>query len=245
MDARAHARLKVLSNEWHGCTRCGLHQQRNGPDIFFGYGSEKPKKYLVVGGSPSEADELFGSVFAGDEGELLFELLKEAKITLDECYFTYSVACRPKVFIPATDTEQERIENRPPAKDETVACRPKLYEQLYQVDPRVIITVGEIATKAIVRGRLPKFVEAVGKQYLCLLPAATREDREDGKTQGKARYQDLTYPVLAIPDMSTIINNPSTASHGPYNVALKTLSRAQQYVEFVMKNEFETMKETV
>lgn len=246
MDPRAHSRLMVLNNEWHGCTRCGLHEQRSGPDIFFGYGarSQSPKKYFIVGSAPTESDELFKSVFAGDEGELLFETMKSVSIQMDECFFTYAVACRPKVFIPATDTEQERIENRTPLKEELVACRPRLYEQLYQVDPRVIITVGEVATKAMVRGRLPKFIEAVGKQYVCLLPAATREDHVDGKVTGKSRYHDLTYPVLAIHEMTSIINNPSTAAHGPHNVTLRTLARAQQYVEFTMKNEYETMKET-
>lgn len=243
MVLNASARLTVLNNEWHGCTRCELHQMRNGPDIFFGYGvKEYPKTFMIVGGAPTEADELFHSVFAGDDGDLLLELLKTVGIQQKDCFFTYSVACRPKVFIPATDTDGERIENRPPAKEETTACRPRLYEQLYLTDPRVIITVGEVATKAMVRGRLPKFIEAVGKQYTCSLPAASKEDREDGKTLGKSRYHDIAYAVLAIPEMSTIINNPSTADHGPYNVALRTLTRAKQYADFVTSNEQKTME---
>ncbi len=235
------ARLAVLNNEWTGCKRCGLHEMRLGPDIFFGYGPPSPK-YFVVAGAPTQADELYGSVCAGDEGEVLFELLELANVPVAECYFTYSVACRPKVFIPATDTEEERIENRAPAKDELAGCRPRLYEQLYQTDPRIILTLGEVATKAMVRGRLPKFIEAVGKQYVCTLPAATREDHEDEKVKGKARYHDIVYPVLAVPEMISIINNPSTADHGPYNVALKTLRRAQAYVEFIIANESATMK---
>ncbi len=237
----ASVRLRVLHEEWHGCTRCSLHQMRPGPDIFFGSGPSTPKFFFVLG-TATEADELFGSVAAGDEGAILQELLERANIDVKECYFTYSVACRPKVFIPATDTEPERIEGRLPAKEELVACRPRLYEQLYQTDPRLIITVGETATKAMVRGRLPKFLTAVGKQYVSVLPAATREDHEDGKVTGKARYHDLVYPVFAIPEMTAIINNPSMAEHGPYAIALRTLTRARQYTEFVIGNELQTMK---
>lgn len=243
MIVSASAHLQVLNNEWHGCTRCGLSGMRVGPDIFFGYGPA-PAKYLIIANAPTEADELFSNIFAGDEGDLLFELLKAAKIERTDCYFTYSVACRPKVFIPATDTEQERIENRTPLKEETTACRPRLYEQLYRVDPRVIIAVGEVATKSVVRGRLPRFIEAAGKQYISTLPAATKEDHEDGKVVGKSRHHDLAYPVFAIPDMMAIINNPSTAKHGPYNVALTTLARAQTYVQFVLQSERSTMEES-
>lgn len=237
----ASKRLNVLHEEWHGCTKCGLHEMRIGSDIFFGSGSSSPK-FFIVGGVPSEADEILSSVFSGDEGAVLSELLERSLIDVKDCYFTYSVACRPKVFIPATDTEEERIEGRPPAKEETVACRPRLYEQLYQTDPRVIISVGETATKSMVRGRLPRFVEAQGKQYLCTLHSATKEDREDGKTAGKARFHDLTYPVFAVPEMSAIINNPSMAEHGPYAIALRTIARAREYVEFVIRNELDTMK---
>lgn len=214
---------------------------RSGADIYFGVGKSAPK-YLFVSGTPTEADEFFGSLVAGDEGAILFELMERAGIDQKECYFTYAVCCRPKVFIPATDTEPERIEGRAPGKEELIACRPRLYEQLYLTDPRIIITVGETATKAIVRGRLPKFLTAVGKQYVSTLLAATKEDHEDGKVMGKSRYHDLVYPVFAIPEMQTIINNPSMAEHGPYAVALRTLTRAREYTDFVLEHEISTMK---
>jgi len=234
-------RLKVLAAEWHGCTRCGLHEMRNGPNIFFSHGAT-PAKYLIVGSVPTDSDEIFNGLFSGDEGDLLFALLKEVGISLEECHFTYSVSCRPKVFIPATDTEDERVEGRAPGKDEVVACRPRLYEILYQVDPRAIITLGEVATKSMVRGRLPKFSEVVGKQFVSMLPAATPEDHADGNVRGKGRHHDLTYPVFAVPDMSAIINNPSTAAHGPHNVAMRTLLRAHDTAEFVLQNEHATMR---
>jgi len=239
---RARRNLSVLNEQWHGCTRCELSKTRESEGIFFGFGAAQPR-VLIIGSAPTASDEQMGAMFAGDEGDLLHHLITaEAGIPEEELYFTYSVSCRPKVFIPATEDEEERIENRPPAKEETVACRPRLYEILYQTDPRAIVTVGEIATKSVVRGRLPRFVEAIDKQYQCVLYPATQEDHEDNKVTGKSRYQALVYPVFPIPDMMTIINNPSTADHGPYRLAVKILKKVQDYTKFVIQNEQQTMR---
>lgn len=237
----AGRRLDVLHNEWHACTRCGLSETRLSDEIFFGFGSPTPK-YVIVGSTPSNSDEMFSSMFSGDPGTLLFQLLEDCGIRQEECYFTYSLSCRPTVTIPATDTEQERVENREPAKEELVACRPRLYEQIYQTDPRAIIAFGEIATKAVIRGRIRKFLDAQGKQYTMLLPKALHEDHAK-QIMGKARWFDIVYPVFAVPEMTTILNNPSEASHGPLAIAIRTIERAKRYVEFVMKSELKTMKE--
>lgn len=231
--------LAVLQSQWHACTRCSLKDTRLTDDIYFGYGSPTPR-YLVVGGGPNGTDEKFNSLFAGDQGQLLFQILEDCGISLDECYFTYAVSCRPTVTIPATDTEQEKVENREPTKDELVACRPRLYEILYQTNPRAVLAFGEVATKAVIRGRIRKFLDAQGKQYTALLPRALPEDHPKNLT-GKARWFDITYPVFAIPEMLTILNNPSQADHGPLSLAMRTIERARNYTEFVIRSEQETM----
>lgn len=228
-------KLAVLHNGWHGCTRCGLAETRKSDEIFFGFGAPNPK-YMIIGGTPSSYDEAFSSMFGGDPGILLFNLLDDAGILQQDCYFTYALSCRPTVTIPATETEPERIENRDPSKEEMVACRPRLYEQIYQTDPRVIITFGEIATKAVIRGRLRKFLDAQGKQYTMLLPRALPEEHKNDIV-GKARWFDIVYPVFAVPDMATILNNPSEAPHGPLAVVMKTLERAKAYTDFVLRSE--------
>ena len=212
---------------------------RPSKEISFGGGSAKAT-YLIVGNAPRDTDEHNGTVFSGQAASVLLRALAEAKIAKEDCYFTYAVSCRPKVFIPATETEAERIEDRAPSRDELAACRSRLYEILYQVDPRAVITAGEWATKAMVRGRLPRFVEAVGKQYVCTLPAADPEDTAEGKVEGKARYLDLRYPVFAVPDPATILANTSTAAHGPHSVLTKTLQRVHSLVTFTINAEHTT-----
>lgn len=237
----AKKNLQVLLNEWHGCTRCELSKTRVDANVFFGYGPTSAK-YFIVGGAPSESDESLAGIFSGKEGAVILDTLVETGIDLDECYFTYAVSCRPKVFIPATEAEEEKVESRSPSREELSACRPRLYETLYQVDPRVVITLGEVATKTMIRGRLPKFLEVVGKQYLCRLPAAVPEDHQEGKLTGKARYLEVVYPVFAAPDGAAVLANPSIAVHGPHNVLRNTIQRAKECVEFVLHHEAETMK---
>lgn len=233
--------LNVLANRWHNCTRCDLHKTRLTEEIFFGSGNPRAT-YLFVAGAPRAEDEEHSSVFAGHAAGLLLQSIETIGIDLNDCYFTYAVSCRPKVFIPATDTEGERIEDRAPSREELTACRPRINEVLYQVDPRIVFTLGEWATKTLVRGRLPKFLDAVGKQYVCLLPAATREDHADGKLEGRARYHDIRYPILTLPDPASILINTSTAQHGPHAVLLRTLERGRQLAEFVINAEKATME---
>ena len=239
----AAQKLSVVYDRWHGCTRCGLHTTRQNPNIFFGGGHPDTTKYLIICNAPTADDEDLEVVFAGRAALLLLESLESVGIELSDCYFTYAVSCRPKVFIPATDTEKERIEDRAPSRDEMAACRPRLYEIIYQVDPRAIITVGEWATKTVVRGRLPKFLEVVGQQYTCVLPAADPEDHTEGKLiEGKSRYHDIKYPVFAAPDTAAILINTSSAKHGPHNILLKTLARARRLVEFTLNAEAKSLE---
>ena len=50
------------------------------------------------------------------------------------------------------------------------------------------------------------------------------------------------YPVFPIPEMSTILNNPSQADHGPLAIVMRTLEKARRYIDFVERGEQDTMK---
>lgn len=235
--------LLVLQRTWKGCTRCDLSQTRKpGQDIFFGYGLGQ--KYLIVGTAPTESDEHLSSMFSGGkDGVLLMETFAKAGIDPKDCYYTYAVSCRPKVIIPETEGQKSRIEGRAPSREELSACRPRLYEILYQVDPRIIITLGEGAARTMIRGKLPKFASILGRQFPCVLPSATPEDHLEGKVSGKSRYHDITYPVMVGPDLAAIqINAGRTNEHGPLSILQKTLTRARTYVEFVLNNEEKTLQ---
>ena len=75
----------------------------------------------------------------GRSGRLLDRIMwEEIGLTRAECYIANVVKCRPP-------------QNRDPAPMEIEACRPYLAEQITLIDPVVIITLGNFATKLLLQ----------------------------------------------------------------------------------------------
>ena len=77
---------------------------------------------------------LFRSPFVGAAGQLLTKLLGEIGLRREDVYIANVVKCRP----PG---------NRDPLPDEIDACKPYLAGQIQNIDPRVIVTLGNFATR--------------------------------------------------------------------------------------------------
>lgn len=156
--------LTVIQQCWSGCTACGLCEDRR--QIVFGYGNPNAQ-VMVVGEAPGDSEDRLGFPFVGASGQLLDQYLaavsaredvqevsdimtkirdredrypyqmKLRELLLEDYYFTNIVMCRPP-------------ENRDPIPKEMEACRARLVEQIYTVDPVVIVSAGSIATTALV-----------------------------------------------------------------------------------------------
>src|SRR5690606_17674348 len=135
--------------------RCTLAEGRT--QVVFGMGNPDTG-LLFVGEGPGAEEDRQGLPFVGRSGELLDRLLREELgITRDQCYIANVVKCRP----PG---------NRDPKPDEIAACRPWLQAQLDLIAPRVVVTLGNVASKALLqtttgitklRGRAYPFGSAV------------------------------------------------------------------------------------
>ena len=77
-----------------------------------------------------------GEPFVGRAGQLLTQLIEGIGLTRDDVYIANVVKCRP----PG---------NRDPQPDEIEACAPWLDRQLELIRPRVIVTLGNFATKLL------------------------------------------------------------------------------------------------
>jgi len=128
------ATLEALAREASNCTRCPLSGGRT--TVVFGVGD--PSADLVfVGEGPGREEDLRGEPFVGRSGALLDRLVwEEIGLTRDRFYIANTVKCRP----PA---------NRDPLPAEVAACRPYLEAQLELIDPKVIVTLGNFATKLL------------------------------------------------------------------------------------------------
>jgi len=116
------------------CTRCALAAGRT--NVVFGVGDPSADLMFVREG-PGAQEDLQGEPFVGRSGQLLDRLVQdEMGLGRDRFYIANVVKCRP----PA---------NRDPQPDEITTCRPWLESQIEIVDPVVVVTLGNFATKLL------------------------------------------------------------------------------------------------
>lgn len=117
------------------CTLCKLAAGRT--QVVFGVGSSSAD-LMFVGEGPGEREDLTGEPFVGRAGQLLTQLIEGIGLSRSEVYIANVVKCRP----PG---------NRDPQPEEIEACAPWLDRQLELIKPRVIVTLGNFATKLLLQ----------------------------------------------------------------------------------------------
>jgi len=126
--------LIEVEREASGCRRCPLAEGRT--QVVFGVG-DPHADLMFVGEGPGAQEDLQGEPFVGRSGQLLDRLvLEEMGLTRDRFYIANAVKCRP----PG---------NRDPQPAEIETCRPWLESQVELIDPRVVVTLGNFATKLL------------------------------------------------------------------------------------------------
>ena len=116
-----------------GCTKCALAAGRT--QVVFGAG-DPSSDLMFVGEAPGFHEDKQGVPFVGAAGKLLEQLLAGIGLTRDEVYIANVLKCRP----PG---------NRDPLPEEIQACESHLWRQIELIDPRVVATLGNFATKLL------------------------------------------------------------------------------------------------
>jgi uracil-DNA glycosylase family 4 len=117
------------------CTDCRLSETRT--NVVFGVG-DFGAGLMFIGEAPGQNEDLQGEPFVGAAGKLLDELLAGIGVSRDEVYIANVLKCRP----PG---------NRDPRPDEIDSCKGYLREQIRMISPRVVMTLGNFATKLLLR----------------------------------------------------------------------------------------------
>lgn len=125
--------LKHVYEEASVCVRCQLHETRT--KVVFGAGNADAD-LMFVGEAPGANEDLQGLPFVGQAGKLLEKLLGEIGLTRQDVFIANTVKCRP----PG---------NRDPHPHEIESCRSYLFRQLELIEPTVICTLGNFATKLL------------------------------------------------------------------------------------------------
>ncbi len=129
------ASLEELRELVGDCHRCTLGDTRS--TLVFGVG-DPHARVMFVGEAPGRNEDLQGEPFVGAAGKFLDELLGEAGLRRDEVYIANVLKCRP----PG---------NRDPLPEEIETCTPFLREQIRLISPRVLVTLGNFATKFVLK----------------------------------------------------------------------------------------------
>jgi len=130
---RRRDELVALFQEARACVKCDLSRSRT--QVVFGAGNSDAD-LMFVGEAPGAEEDRQGLPFVGRSGTLLTRLLEESGISRDEVFITNVLKCRP----PG---------NRDPTATEIEICRPWLSEQIRLIEPRVVATLGNFATRLL------------------------------------------------------------------------------------------------
>lgn len=130
------------------CRRCALW--RNAHQAVEGTGPAQAA-LMVVGEQPGEYENQHGKPFTGPAGQLLDTVLARAGLEREALYLTYAVKHYKWETLgnaPGGALERQRV-HRTPAPREVEACQYWLDRELAQVAPRVVVTLGATALKAL------------------------------------------------------------------------------------------------
>src|SRR5918995_4220505 len=140
--------LAVLQSEVAGCTKCRLSEGRT--QVVFGSGNPNAD-LMFVGEAPGFHEDQQGVPFVGQAGKLLDRLLAGIGLTRADVFVANVLMCRP----PG---------NRDPQPDEIQACEGYLFRKIELIQPRVVATLGNFATK-LLSGRPEGITRVHGQEH--------------------------------------------------------------------------------
>jgi DNA polymerase len=138
--------LEAFAADVSSCTCCALAQGRT--QVVFGTG-DADADLMFVGEAPGFHEDKQGYPFVGQAGKLLDKLLGGIGLSRADVYIANVLKCRP----PG---------NRDPRPAEIQACEEHLFKQVSLIEPKLIATLGNFATK-LLSGRPDGITRVHGK----------------------------------------------------------------------------------
>lgn len=133
------AEFKALREEIGDCKRCKLCKGRT--HIVFGEGDPEAE-IMFIGEGPGKDEDIQGRPFVGEAGQVLTNLIVKLGLKREDVYIGNIVKCRPP-------------NNRTPEDDEITTCVVFIKRQIEIIQPKVIITLGNVATQTLLEIKTP------------------------------------------------------------------------------------------
>jgi DNA polymerase len=150
------AALREYAEQTASCTKCALAAGRT--QVVFGSGNPDAD-LMFVGEAPGFHEDQQGVPFVGQAGKLLDRLLEGIGLTRADVYVGNVIKCRP----PG---------NRDPLPEEIAACEPHLFRQIELIEPKLVATLGNFATK-LLSGRPAGITRVHGREQEVTLGSRT------------------------------------------------------------------------
>ena len=148
--------LLLLDEEIYKCDLCGdmVEKFPNSKTISIG----KNKSIIILGEAPANNGWRKSGIAWYDmdhkllpSGVILQKLLDEIDIKLEDTYFLEAIKCYPK--------------DRKYLSKCSMNCRKHLFKQLEMIKPKIVLALGDAATRSILDIDYRKFSEVVGKEF--------------------------------------------------------------------------------
>jgi len=138
-------------NRWIQCTRCELHEGRTKVVLGMGrirHGDMPGAPFLVMGKHPAKEEDRIGLPMQGPAGAWVkWAITSVLGVPYDECFFGNVLGCKPP-----GNPRVKWIE----------ACTPRVDELLELVQPKLIISMGLVASKFFLQDKKIKMGDVAG-----------------------------------------------------------------------------------
>lgn len=132
-----YSSMEDLSEKLKKCTKCSLSKLRK--NVVIGEGS-LTADLMFIGEAPGETEDKTGQPFVGRAGKLLTKIIEAMHLSREKVYIANIVKCRP----PG---------NRNPQEEEVNDCFPYLLEQINLIKPKIIVVLGAVALKSLLKNK--------------------------------------------------------------------------------------------
>lgn len=215
MRPDARKSLDMLRHQWAKCTQCSLGVQRESFGGQFVFGEGVRRGIMFIGEGPGATEDEYGRPFIGESGKLLRDILEAMKFT--DHYITNLVACRscehvldenqqPKFRHPRKGPPLPVLKDTPPLPNQWKECLPRLHEEIYLVDPILIVSLGNTAAEALTGSNItitkmrgePRIITVPGAGYDAVLTEKKREwyHKVRGEVVAPVRQSEVEYLLI-------------------------------------------------
>jgi len=257
LDARKP--LEALREEWKNCTRCSLGERRVAVGGSFVFGEGAPRGLLLLAEGPGQVEEERGAPFVGPSGDLLRTVL--SLLEIKHYYMMNVVACRSCSH--ATDQAGQPIfrhrkgkpseplyRDEAPNKVQVAACSPRVFEQIYLIDPILIVSMGVPATEFLLNRSVTINMERgrereIGIPGAAFVPSVTEKRgvwhrKINGVMQAPVEQNKVRYLVLPTLHPAYVLRNKDDKRPtGPPRMFVSDLRKAHQiYKQYTVDAQF-------